>query len=68
MLLNCETGKRDSGGRRKKLDFPKSSETCLTDCSSQRFGLIRVDYETLERIPKASAQWYGEVARSNSVP
>ena len=35
---------------------------------TQRFGLIRVDYETLERIPKASARWYGEVARSNSVP
>ena len=25
---------------------------------SKRFGLIRVDYDTLERIPKASYTWY----------
>ena len=34
---------------------------------TQRFGLIRVDYDTLERTPKASAQWFGEVARSNTL-
>lgn len=33
----------------------------------QRFGLVRVDYDTQERIPKASALWYAEVARSNAV-
>ena len=34
----------------------------------QRFGLVRVDYETLERIPKASGLWYAKVAASNAVP
>ena len=29
---------------------------------TQRFGLVRVDYDTLERIPKASADWYAGVA------
>jgi beta-glucosidase len=32
-----------------------------------RFGLVRVDYETLERIPKQSAYWFGEVTRHNSI-
>lgn len=30
-----------------------------------RFGLVYVDYETLERIPKDSYHWYADVARSN---
>jgi beta-glucosidase len=34
----------------------------------QRFGLVRVDYRTQERIPKASALWYSAVAASNAVP
>ncbi|MCP4423590.1 MAG: beta-glucosidase [Chloroflexi bacterium] len=33
----------------------------------QRFGLIWVDYETLERIPKDSAYWFKEVIAQNSV-
>lgn len=32
---------------------------------SKRFGLIYVDYETLQRIPKQSAKWYAEVTRAN---
>jgi beta-glucosidase len=32
-----------------------------------RFGLVRVDYATLRRIPKKSAHWYGEVIRRNGV-
>lgn len=32
---------------------------------SKRFGLIYVDYETLERTPKDSARWYGRVIASN---
>ena len=32
---------------------------------SKRFGLVHVDFETLERTPKASAHWYREVIRSN---
>ena len=34
----------------------------------QRFGLVRVDYATQERIPKASALWYSAVAASNAIP
>ena len=34
---------------------------------SRRFGLVRVDYETLERIPKQSAYWYRDVIANNAV-
>lgn len=30
-----------------------------------RFGLIYIDYRTLERIPKDSASWYAEVIKTN---
>lgn len=33
----------------------------------KRFGIVRVDYETLERTPKWSARFLGDVARSNTV-
>jgi beta-glucosidase/6-phospho-beta-glucosidase/beta-galactosidase len=36
--------------------------------NSKRFGLVFVDYGTQRRVPKRSAEWYAEVARSNSVP
>ncbi|WP_242496282.1 family 1 glycosylhydrolase [Xylanimonas protaetiae] len=32
-----------------------------------RFGLIYVDFETLERTPKLSAAWFREAARRNAV-
>ncbi len=32
---------------------------------TRRFGLVRVDYDTLERTPKDSARFYAEVVRSN---
>ena len=32
-----------------------------------RFGLLRVDRNTLERIPKQSAFWYRNVIRENTV-
>jgi beta-glucosidase len=35
---------------------------------SKRFGLVFVDYGTQRRIPKRSAEWFAEVASSNSVP
>jgi beta-glucosidase len=35
---------------------------------SKRFGLVFVDYGTQRRIPKRSAAWYSEVARTNSLP
>ena len=32
---------------------------------SKRFGIVRVDYDTLTRIPKASFDWYrGVIARN----
>ena len=34
---------------------------------SKRFGLIYLDYETLERIPKASADWYRQVIATQSI-
>jgi beta-glucosidase len=34
----------------------------------QRFGIVRVDFETQARKPKSSALWYAGVAKSNTVP
>ncbi len=34
---------------------------------SRRFGIVYVDYATLRRIPKESALFYAEVARTNAV-
>ncbi|GAP63269.1 beta-glucosidase [Ardenticatena maritima] len=34
---------------------------------SRRFGLVRVEYETLRRIPKQSAYWYRDVIRENAL-
>jgi beta-glucosidase len=31
----------------------------------QRFGLVHVDFGTLERTPKDSAEWYAQVIRTN---
>jgi beta-glucosidase len=34
---------------------------------TQRWGFVRVDFDTLQRTPKASASWYSTVARSNQL-
>ena len=34
---------------------------------AKKFGLCAVDHETGERRPKASARWYGQVARANAL-
>jgi len=34
----------------------------------QRWGLVRVDFDTLDRSPKTSASWYSATATSNSIP
>ncbi len=34
---------------------------------SKRFGIVRVDYDTLERLPKDSARWYAEVIRTGDL-
>ena len=31
----------------------------------ERFGLIHVDYQTLQRTPKDSAAWFGKVIATN---
>ncbi len=35
---------------------------------TKRFGIVRVDYDTQRRTPKASARWYADVAGSGRVP
>ncbi|WP_406362606.1 GH1 family beta-glucosidase [Streptomyces sp. NBC_00715] len=35
---------------------------------SKRFGAVYVDYPTGKRIPKASARWYADVARTGRLP
>lgn len=37
------------------------------DGFGNRFGLIHVDFDTLERRPKLSADWFREAARRNAV-
>jgi beta-glucosidase len=34
---------------------------------AKRFGLIYVDYQTQQRIPKSSAKWYAQIIRENAV-
>ncbi len=34
----------------------------------RRFGIIRVDYDTLARTPKDSAHWYRELVRTGTLP
>ncbi|GAB3039019.1 GH1 family beta-glucosidase [Parafrigoribacterium mesophilum] len=35
---------------------------------SKRFGIVRVDYDTLERLPKDSAFWYAQLAATRTIP
>ncbi len=35
---------------------------------SKRFGIIYVDYQTQQRIPKSSAKWYRDVIQENGFP
>ncbi|WP_128774050.1 glycoside hydrolase family 1 protein [Actinomyces oricola] len=35
---------------------------------SKRFGIVRVDYDTLTRTPKDSFAWYRQLVRSGSLP
>jgi beta-glucosidase len=32
---------------------------------AMRFGIVRVDYDTMARLPKESARWYSETIRAN---
>jgi len=35
---------------------------------AKRFGIVRVDYDTLERLPKDSAHWYARLATTHVLP
>jgi beta-glucosidase len=35
---------------------------------AKRFGIVRVDFDTLVRTPKMSGLWYSRVARANALP
>ncbi|PWC03928.1 GH1 family beta-glucosidase [Agromyces badenianii] len=35
---------------------------------SKRFGIVRVDYDSFERLPKDSAHWYAELIRTRRLP
>jgi beta-glucosidase len=35
---------------------------------SKRFGIVHVDFDSLERTPKASAHWYAQVVRDGRLP
>jgi beta-glucosidase len=35
---------------------------------SKRFGIVYVDFETLQRVPKAAARFYSDVIRTNGAP
>ena len=34
---------------------------------AKRFGIVYVDYDSLERVPKDSARWYAGVAARNAL-
>ncbi|KRF05255.1 beta-glucosidase [Arthrobacter sp. Soil782] len=35
---------------------------------SKRFGIVHVDYDTLERTPKDSSRWYAQLIRERRIP
>ncbi len=35
---------------------------------AKRFGIVRVDFDTLERTPKESAEWFRELATTGVLP
>ncbi|WP_458116608.1 GH1 family beta-glucosidase [Arthrobacter sp. D2-10] len=35
---------------------------------SKRFGIVHVDYDTLERTPKDSSQWYAQLIQERRIP
>ena len=34
----------------------------------KRFGIVRIDYDTLARMPKDSAAWYHDLVRTRALP
>ena len=35
---------------------------------AHRFGIVDVDFDTLERTPRTSARWFADVVRANALP
>ena len=56
MAVETPTARRSTSAARR---FP--------DGYGNHFGLIYVDFETQERIPKLSAEWFREPAGQNAV-
>ena len=54
-----------AGGRVLRVEPQDNFE--WADGYSNRFGLDYVDYETLKRTPKLSADWFRETAKQNAV-
>jgi beta-glucosidase/6-phospho-beta-glucosidase/beta-galactosidase len=48
-------------------EAPTSAERGFPDGFYWGLGLISVDFETQQRIPKLSAEWFREAARQNAV-
>jgi beta-glucosidase len=44
-----------------------TTEGVPVDGYGNRFGLVYVDFDTLKRIPKLSADWFRQAARHNAV-
>jgi hypothetical protein len=63
---SCKRRPRSGAGARvRRLERPGRLRVHLR--YGNWFGLIYVDFETLQRIPKLSAQWFREAARQNAV-
>ncbi|HET9302376.1 MAG TPA: hypothetical protein VFO20_06345 [Propionibacteriaceae bacterium] len=45
-----------------------AGSNCWSNISGQCWGLVRVDFNTLQRTPKSSASWYSRVASGNQLP
>ena len=54
-------GDRRRRPRRRLLRLVAARQLRVGDGYSQRFGLVYVDYATLERVPKASYRWYRDL-------
>ncbi len=59
MDLAIKLGARFAGGQLDNFEWSAGY--------SMRFGIHYVDYKTLKRTPKLSAEWYREAIRQNAV-
>jgi hypothetical protein len=57
----------DRPRRPSRVEDGEASVVSETAGCGNRFGLVYVDFDTLERKPKLSAEWFREAARQNAV-